>query len=349
MIVGIFTDDFFPIIWGQWMHVYSLYQEIVKKWELHNFLFFSPSDNNLDNHVRIYAKSRNHFLKNFALSVWLHFNIKKIVQQYELTHVHIHWWPWWLFLIRKLPIPVIVTCHHTYWQQIHYLKSEFWKFSFLYLERITYRLCDKIIAVSSDTKKRLQNKYWLIRSKIVVIPNWIDKSFWLCKSNNKRREKQLLYIWRVDKRKWTFDLVKMFVEFSKENKDYSLLVAWKWPHISKIEKYINQLDGDTSISMLWFIWEEEKRSLLDESEILIVPSLFEWFGIVVLEWLCRGCKIVAKDTDWLAGLVTNKENLYSDYDSFAKSLLASSKNWSIKILDWKEVYQETKQVYEQLA
>lgn len=346
--IWIFTDDFYPIIWGQWMHIHSLYQEMIKSIP-DNFLIFSPCKNNLINHIQIYPESRKSIFKNIWLSIRLYNNIEKIIKKYKLTHVHIHSWPWWLFMPKKLFVPLIFTCHHTYRQQMYYIRSEWRKYPFYLLEKKWYQYANKIICVSDDTKNRILNNYNISKNKLITIPNWINLNY---RSNDwgiKKKKKSLLYIWRLDTRKWIDLLIKIMPDVIQTDPEITLTIAWKWPLLNRIQEFIKKHNLEKNIIFLWFVSEDNKKKLLLESEILVIPSIFEWFGIVALEGMACWCKIIANDTDGLRNIVKPNDRIDFNNKEITKIIIHNSltKNtpYKLKQFDRKIISNSTYEVY----
>lgn len=321
MKVGIFTYDFYPIIWGQWTHLYSLYQELIKSIP-DQFLIFSPCNNLLPNHIQIASKFRSKYWKNIGFSLRLYFNIEHIIKRYWLTQVHIHWWPWWLFMPKKLSVPIIYTCHHTYRQQMHYIKSQRRKYPFYLLEKLSYHKANKIICVSPDTSKRLVEEYNIKLEKVITIPNAVDLKFWQEENKGHKKKKTLLYVGRIDERKWINKLIDIMPELLKQDNQITLSVIWKWELLEDLQKKVQSNNISKNVFFRWFVDENEKRKAMLESEVLIMPSIFEGFGIVALEWIATGCKVIANDTDWLRVFGESKNVKLVDIDN-SKNLVQS--------------------------
>ena len=83
----------------------------------------------------------------------------------------------------------------------------------------------------------------------------------------------------------------------------------------------HQEDG---INGLGWVSEQEKRRLLEESAILLVPSAFEGQPMVILEGLAAGCRVLTSDN--LSGFEECVEKLPMGIKSWEESL----KNQSLK-------------------
>lgn len=324
MKIGVFTHDFYPIIWGIWNHTWNMYQESLNDEEL-EILFFSPNKNDLKNHIQIFPQYwyYNSKTKNIWFSIILSIYIEKIIKKYNLDKVHVHGWPWWLFLLQKLSVPLMVTSHHTYHQQYTIMKWQSRKKIFYYIEKKFYHLADKIICVSEDTQLDILTYYNIERTKTVVIYNWIKLDEYLPYkiNSNEKEENSICYIWRLDHRKWIDRLFEQFPSMLEQNSNYILYVMWKWPLTDRCNEFIINHNLQKSIIMLWFVTEQEKKTRIAKSKLLIVPSVFEWFWIVALEWLALWTDIATRDVVWFSWLKKyiakfSNKMMYINYDSF---------------------------------
>lgn len=305
--IWIFSHDFYPIKWWQWTHIYNIHNELLKL-KFNNFIVFSPLKNNIKNHKTIFSETNNSRLKNIWMSIKLFFNLNKIIKENNLWLIHLHWWPWGLFLFKKLNIPTIFTCHHTYWQQYNYLKWQKWKIIFYFLEKLSYKLADKIICVSQDTKNILKNKYNIDEKKLVYIPNWINLEEFKYDNKIEKEENSIVFLWRLDERKWISFLVETMVLIIKENKNIKLYIIWEWKLKNKLDKFIKIHKLEKNITFCWKLNWEKLKERIQKSEIMVTPSIFEWFWISVLEWMSLNVPVIGTNVDWIRTIIKNWRN-----------------------------------------
>ena len=289
--IGLITYDFFPLIGGIGRHTYLMYFEFNNK----DILFFSPSDNSLPRHIRIKFWPIR-FIKQVGVSIWLHFNALRIISRYHLDELNVHSGAGGVLLVRRVPVPVIITCHHTYWQQYHYIKSQFWKRIFLPFEKRTYRLATKIICVSEDTKRNLVDHYDIPETKISVIYNAVDTSRFHPLGIEKTPH-SLLYIGRIDKRKGIEFLIRSMPLVVQQVPDAQLLVGGKGGCLEKMKSLVSRLGLERNITFLGFVPDDQLNALYNRTQCVVVPSIFEGFGITVIEALAAGTRVVGTDVD----------------------------------------------------
>jgi glycosyltransferase involved in cell wall biosynthesis len=270
-----------------------------------DILFFSPADNSLSRHVRINFWAIR-FFKQVGVSIWLFFNVYRIISEYRLDKLNIHAGAGGVLLVQRLRIPVIVTCHHTYWQQSTYIKSQFWKRIFLPFERRTYRLAARIVCVSNDTRRILIERYHIPEEKIDVIHNAVDSDKFYPIS---KRPKQniVLYVGRIDKRKGVDFLIRSMPFVRQQIADVLLLVGGKGSHLDKMKDLASRLNLDRNVSFLGFIPDEQLNSLYNQAQCVVVPSIFEGFGLTVIEALAAGTRVVGTDVDGIREILKDKD------------------------------------------
>jgi glycosyltransferase involved in cell wall biosynthesis len=289
-----------------------------------DLLFFSPAINSLPRHIRInYLPVR--FLKQVGVSLWLHFNARRIIERYHLDRVNIHAGPGGVLCVRRLPVPVIVTCHHTYLQQISYIRSQFWKRIFLPFEKRTYRLADRIVAVSEATKNALVKQYKVSEDKITVIHNAVGINRFYPLEIPKTPH-SLLYVGRIDKRKGIEFLIMSMPFVREQIPDVQLLIGGKGSCLEKMKALAGRLNLERNVTFLDFVPDDQLNVLYNRAQCVVVPSIFEGFGITVIEALAAGTRVVGTDTDGIREILKSGEFgrlvPYGDTHSLAGAIVA---------------------------
>lgn len=287
-------------------------------------LFFSPADNSLPGHIRIKSWMIRLF-KQVGVSIWLFLNGKRIISEYHLDKLNIHAGPGGVLLIRKLPIPVFVTCHHTYWQQYTHIKSQFWKRIFLPFEQRTYRLADKIICDCEDTKRVLIEQYTVPSGKITVIHCAVDTGKFHFENLTKKSD-CALYVGRIAKRKGIDFLIRSMPLVVQAIPDVQLLIGGKGSYLEKMKCLVRQLNLERNVTFLGFVPDDQLNTLYNQAQCVVVPSVFEGFGITVIEALAAGTRVVGTDTDGIRGILRNGDYgrlvPYGDCPALADAIVA---------------------------
>jgi glycosyltransferase involved in cell wall biosynthesis len=270
-----------------------------------NLLFFSPARNSLPRHIHInFLPVR--LIKQAGVSLWFHFNARRIIEKYHLDRVNIHSGPGGVLCARRLPVPVIVTCHHTYLQQISHIRSQFWKVIFLPFEKRTYQLADRIVAVSEATKDALVKRYGIPENRVTVIHNSVDTGRFHHLETAKTTH-SLLYIGRIDKRKGIEFLIRSMPIVRDRIPDVQLLVGGKGSWLEKMKTLVGQLRLEGTVTFLGFVPDDQLNNLYNQVQCLVVPSVFEGFGITVIEALAAGTRVVGTDVDGIREILQDGE------------------------------------------
>jgi glycosyltransferase involved in cell wall biosynthesis len=136
----------------------------------------------------------------------------------------------------------------------------------------------------------------------------------------------ILYVGRIDKNKGCGELISFFTRFKKTFKSELHLVI--------VGKAFMKLPKDDDIIYTGYISDEEKNQLLQQCELLVMPSKYESLSMVVLEsfWYSKPV-IVNERCEVLKNHVESSGGgfYYKDYHEFALHLktLLSDKNLSI--------------------
>ncbi|HEY4743389.1 MAG TPA: glycosyltransferase family 4 protein [Desulfuromonadaceae bacterium] len=320
MRTGVITYDFFPLIGGIGRLTYTMYCELKQR----DVLFFSPADNGLPGHVRVNFWAIRLF-KQVGVSLWLYVNAHRIIASHNLGKLNIHAGPGGVFLLRRLPIPVIVTCHHTYWQQYTYIKSQFWKRIFLPFEKLTFRLADSIVSDCEDTKRVLIERYAIPAEKISVIQCAVDtgKFHFMDLPKNKN---SVLYIGRIAKRKGIDFLIRSMPLVVQQIPDVQLLVGGKGAYLERMKSLVGRLGLEGNVTFLGFVPDEQLNELYNRAQCVVVPSVFEGFGITVIEALAAGTRVVGTDTDGIREILQSGDYgrlaPYGDHRALAEAIVA---------------------------
>ena len=321
---GVISYDFFPFIGGMGRHVHTMYTALPDK----DILFFSAADNSLPRHICLTSWAIRQF-KQLGLSFWLYRNLERLIVRHHLQKINIHAGPGGVFLTRPLPIPVIVTSHHTYWQQSHYIRSQFWKRLFIPFEKRTFELADKIICDSHDTKSVLVAHYNISEEKITVIHWGVDsKKFF--PTDTPKNPNCLLYIGRIDKRKGVDLLIRSMPYVRQQIPDALLLVGGTGRSLEKMKSLVRRLRLDHAVTFLGFVPDDQLNALYNQAQCVVVPSIFEGFGITVIEAIAAGTRVVGTDVDGIREILRSADFgrlvPYGDHHALAKAIVTELKN-----------------------
>jgi glycosyltransferase involved in cell wall biosynthesis len=167
----------------------------------------------------------------------------------------------------------------------------------------------KIVAVSNYTKKDIIKTYHTNPSKIDVTHEGIDEDF--CTDITADKLKQVrnkyhlpdrffLFLATLEPRKNINLLIEAFQQFKNNNRNYKLVIAGKCN--KKLFRKLH-LPLYPDIIFTGFVDDKDKASLYTLSEAFIYPSLFEGFGLPLLEAMKCHVPIITSNTSSIPEIV----------------------------------------------
>jgi glycogen(starch) synthase len=138
-----------------------------------------------------------------------------------------------------------------------------------------------------------------LSSQSVVVPNaYRDDIFYLMPEVP--RIKQLVFLGRLVSDKGADLLLDALAQLKDQGLSPQLTVIGSGPEENKLRQQAKRLGIDSQIEFAGLKTGAELRRMLNEHQIMVVPSLWrEPFGIVALEGIACGCVIIGSDSGGL--------------------------------------------------
>jgi glycosyltransferase involved in cell wall biosynthesis len=197
---------------------------------------------------------------------------------------------------------------------IHGLEYEYCKTAYSFWERVymhysimlSCQVASTVICVSENTKKDVMKLYGVPEEKIRVIYEGFDEKFQLRSKNfesnsNIEISKFLLFIGRLEERKNVVRMIEAF-EILKEkyNIPHELVLVGKPGYgYGRIQYHVSRSKYKDAIIEKGYVDEIEKWELLKNADVFLFPTLYEGFGIPILEAQSVGVPVVTSDTSSL--------------------------------------------------
>ncbi len=223
----------------------------------------------------------------------LHLNLKKEI---DIFFAPAHYSP------RFCPVPLVVTIHDLAYL---YFPQEFLKKDLYKLENWTKYSVTKakhIIAVSKSTKKDLMKEYNLPEEKIQVIYNGFEKetsnlqphTLNILQTHELEKEKYVLYVGTIQPRKNIRFLIQAFKKFHDKSPEYKLVLTGKkgWLY-EQIYEEVDKQNLQDSVIFTGYIPDEDVIELYKNAFCFVFPSLYEGFGIPLLEAMSYNCPVIS--------------------------------------------------------
>jgi glycosyltransferase involved in cell wall biosynthesis len=237
----------------------------------------------------------------------------------------------------------------------------------------SFRRADKILAVSEFTKKEIENYYHTAPQKIAVVLNSggedlvaeIPKERIIAvKEKYHLPEKFILYLGTMQPRKNLPVLIEALAEL-KDDGWKLVLVGKKNPYHYDmgIEAKIKEFSLEKEVVCTGYILEEEKIALFRSARVFCYPSLYEGFGIPILEAMKMGTPAVVSDIPAhheVAGetvLYFSPQNAQElkdkimelETNSDLRERLIRDAKTRAQLFSWKKTAEKTLEIYQKLG
>lgn len=208
--------------------------------------------------------------------------------------------------------------------------------------------CKKIIAVSNDNKEKIEDIYKQYKEKIVIVPNGYNPNMFyrencskeeLLKFFNikKKYDKIVCFAGRLSENKGVDILLKSAKIYNKEN--ILTLIAGFGKEYYKLKK----LQEELQLKNVVFLGDqshENLRKIYNASDVCVVPSREEAFGLVALESIACGTPVIATRQGGMTHFVTNEVGILIDRENEKQLAKEVEKILNRKVIFDKEVLQK---------
>lgn len=193
----------------------------------------------------------------------------------------------------------------------------------------------QVIFISPRYKKHVIDTYIpeelkkSIEEKSVIIPNGIDK-FWFDNLNMKskaidKNNVKLIYVGKLDKNKNLDTSMRVVKKLNELGYKATLDIVGNGPQLERIKEALNNEYKDI-IKLHGFMNKEEIINLYRNSDIFIMPSKYETFGLVYIEAISQGLPIIYTKNQGFDGYFKEGEVgfsvKYDDVDEIAEKVKA---------------------------
>lgn len=257
--------------------------------------------------------------------LWHSFILPFLLIKYKADVLHLPWHSAALLIKTK---PTIITIHDLteYRLATHYSKSRM-----IYRKLmipISARLADMIIAVSEYTKQDIV-KYLKVNPKKVKVVYNAPKSIY--KPVDRRKAQSyladkynigspfILYVGQIQHpNKNLIPLLHAFKSISDRFPMHKLVLVGKKHHTGEpVYKTVTDLNLSDKIVFTGYVPDEDLPYFYNSAEVFVYPSLFEGFGIPVVEAMACGCPVITSNTGALPEIAGDAATLVDPSNAFA--------------------------------
>ncbi|WP_409405003.1 glycosyltransferase family 4 protein [Priestia megaterium] len=230
-----------------------------------------------------------------------------------------------------------------------------------------------LITVSNYSKSDIQNKFNISDQKISSIHNGVDlKIFRKDKTLNSHESLKaiidkpyFLYVGELEKSKNTLLIFEAFLNLpvSMQEKYKIVLAGRKGNDYNRIVEFINNNNMKDKVGILDYVTDEQLHILYSECKAFIFPSLFEGFGLPIIEAMASEAPVICSNASCLPEIGGDAVLLFDPYNakdlsmqicklenshSLSDELIVKGKK-RIEHFSWKKAAKETLKVYNSIS
>ncbi len=240
--------------------------------------------------------------------------------------------------------------------------------------RIRLSLClsmgkvDRIIAVSNFTKKELMNAFHIPDHLVHVVYEGVDENFKPIENCDVVLRKYgiergfILFVGTLEPRKNLETALKAFYKLKKMNIARRFVIVgvpgWK---SGKLDRIIDDLHLSKDITTIGYVPDGDLPALYSSSDLFVYPSVYEGFGLPLLEAMACGTPVLTTKSSSLPEVVGDAAITVDPYDveGLAAAMHQTLTNDGLaesmakkgieraRLFSWKETARRTLRVYEE--
>jgi glycosyltransferase involved in cell wall biosynthesis len=183
--------------------------------------------------------------------------------------------------------------------------SQSWKTAFkrLFWPKL-FRLADQVIVPSSGTRE-LMLSLGIADERITLTPYTVDNDWWMQRSGQIDRESVrvswgasasdavILFCAKLQPWKRPLDLLRAFAKLNLSNA--RLVLAGDGPLRQTLVVEASALGVAARVRFLGFVNQSQLPAVYKSADLMVLPSEYEPFAVVVNEAMCCGCPVIASD------------------------------------------------------
>ena len=166
---------------------------------------------------------------------------------------------------------------------------------------------DRLIASTRFMVDQLVTGFELSPEQVVRIPNGIDPELWDGHDRPADRGPLIVSWGRVQYEKGFQVLARAMTTLRGRVPHVSCVIAGRGSYLPELQTQIDVEGVSDLIDLPGFLGDDELRSLVHRAGCVVIPSLYEPFGVVALEALAAGAPLIVARTGGLAELIVDTD------------------------------------------
>ncbi|MEM0240946.1 MAG: glycosyltransferase family 4 protein [Candidatus Nezhaarchaeales archaeon] len=270
----------------------------------------------------ILGRSKHLILKEVVFGIYA----SKVLREFDIIHANTAWVGYTLIhMSRKLRARFVYTCHNPLWPEENVHLGE--RLVRL-IESYAMKKANAVIALNETMRRALVEKASVNQDKIFVVPNGVDVEFFKpglrCDEVNAKYglegKRVVLFVGRVTREKGIHILLEAVRTLRDKHglRDIKVVVVGPLSgsfgddtltdYARVLHEYVIKNNIDAVFTGSLDI--EELRYLYSCSHVLVLPSYFEAFPMVLIEAMASGLPVIGSKAGGIVDIVENGVNSY---------------------------------------
>ncbi len=231
------------------------------------------------------------------------------------------------------------------------------------IEREGMETADKIIAVSNYTRQMVIDKYYISPEKIITVYNAVepdgdDRAF---KFEKRINEKVVTFLGRITIQKGPEYFIEAAFLVLKKTKNVRFVMAGSGDKMNEMIARVAQLGIADKFHFTGFLKSDDVYRLFKMTDVLVMPSVSEPFGIVPLEAMKSDVPVIISNQSGVSEILKHAikidfwdtyamaDSIYGllNYPSLAGFLKKSGKK-EVKDYTWKQSAEKVHEIYKDI-
>ena len=164
----------------------------------------------------------------------------------------------------------------------------------------------RVICCSRFMQREVIDGFELMPDQVHLIPNGVDVDEWA--PNGVQQRNMLVLAWgRVQYEKGFQVLAQAIGRLRGRVPGIRCVIAGRGPYLPELQSQVDIEGVSDLVHLAGYVTDEELRLLLHEAGCVVIPSLYEPFGIVALESLAANAPTIVARTGGLAEIMEGTE------------------------------------------
>lgn len=192
----------------------------------------------------------------------------------------------------------------------------------------SYKYVDRLLAVSQSLADVIENE---CQKKAYVVPNVVETSIFAPRRQTPVGKVNFISVGRLSPEKNFPLLINAFTSAYKSNNNITLDIYGSGNLQSELNNQIQKLHMDSVIKLRGFADRKVLADTMANSNVFILLSDFETFGVVYIEALAAGLPVIATDCGGPRDFVNSENGILiecKNEKAAAQAILTMSQNYS---------------------